>query len=341
MTEVNRRWLLRERPKGLVGPEHFELVEAPVPAPGAEEILIRTLYFSSDPTQRGWLHEEGGYIEPVAIGSPMRAGAIGQVVSSNDPNFAPGDIVTGTMAWETHHVTKSDTHLPLRKIDPSMPLTWTFSLFGITGLTAYFGVTEVGKVKEGDIVLISGAAGATGLAAAQIARIKGAAKVIGIAGGSEKCAYLTEKGGYDAAIDYKQGGVSAKVKELAPDGVDFYYDNVGGDLLEAALDNLAMNARIAICGGISHGYDSWAVENGPRNYMLLILKNATMQGFLVLNYMERFPEAIAAMAEWVKAGHMQPHETVLEGFEELPGSLQGLFTGRNIGKMITHVADPA
>ncbi|MEM9287178.1 MAG: NADP-dependent oxidoreductase [Pseudomonadota bacterium] len=338
---TNRQWLLKSRPESLVGPENFEFVEGDMPQIGDGEILVRSLYFSMDPTQRGWLHEEDNYVEPVQIGAPMRAGGIGQVVDSKLDGFAAGDLVNGTLTWGDYSVMSAEGFVPPRKIDRSMPLTWHMSAFGITTLTAYFGMLRVADLKEGDVVLISGAAGATGSAAAQIAKVKGASKIIGIAGGAEKCAWLTSYGGCDAAIDYKSDDIAAKVAELAPDGIDVFYDNTGGPALDAALINMAEGARIAICGGISSGYNSWTVETGPANYMYLILKGARMQGFLVLHYMDEFPAAIGEIASWVQSGQLKPHETVIEGLEKAPETLQGLFTGLNRGKLILKVADPS
>jgi len=337
----NRQWILTSRPESLVGPENFEFVESDIPEISDGQMLIRSLYFSMDPTQRGWLHEEDNYVEPVAIGAPMRAGGIGQVVESKMEGFAPGDLVNGTLTWGDYCVVDGDGFVPPRKIDNSVPLTWHMSAFGITTLTAYFGMTEVAQVKEGDVVLISGAAGATGAACSQIARIKGAKKIIGIAGGPEKCDWLTNEGGCDAAIDYKSDDIAAKVAELAPDGIDVFYDNTGGPALDAALINMAESARLAICGGISSGYNSWTVDAGPQNYMYLILKGARMQGFLVLHYMDKFPQAIGEISGWLQSGALKPHETVIEGLDKAPETLQGLFTGLNRGKLILKVGDPA
>ncbi|MEM6683619.1 MAG: NADP-dependent oxidoreductase [Pseudomonadota bacterium] len=338
---TNRQWILKSRPATLVGPENFEFVESAIPSIAHGQMLVRPLYFSMDPTQRGWLHEEDNYVEPVAIGAPMRAGGIGQVVESRMEGFAPGDLVNGTLSWSDYCVVDAGGFVPPRKIDQSVPLTWHISAFGITTLTAYFGITQVAQVKADDVVLISGAAGATGAACVQIARIKGAKTIIGIAGGPEKCAWLTNEGGCDAAIDYKSDDIAAKVAELAPDGIDVFYDNTGGPALDAALINMAEGARLAICGGISNGYNSWTVDNGPQNYMYLILKGARMQGFLVLHYMDQFPAAIGEISGWLQSGALKPHETVIEGLEKAPETLQGLFTGLNRGKLILKVGEPA
>lgn len=338
----NRSWTLKERPPGLVGPEHFNWVTSAIPEPGPGQVLIHSLYFSCDPTQRGWLHAEGGYIAPVAIGEAMRAGGIGQVMKSNAPGFEPGDLVQGTLAWSDYVVVDPKAGMtPLSKVSKDYPLTWNFSVFGLTTLTAYFGLLHTGEMKAGDVVLVSGAAGATGSVVGQIAKIKGASKVVGIAGGADKCKWLVEEGGYDAAIDYKSDDIAAKIKEFCPEGVDVFFDNVGGESLDAALMNLRAGSRVVICGGISTGYASWSAPTGPKNYMNLILHGATMKGFLVLHYMKDFGTAMAEVGQWVKEGKLNVKETVVEGLENAPNALQGLFTGKNLGKMIIKVADPS
>jgi len=337
----NRSWTLKERPPGLVGPEHFNWVTSPMPEPGPGQILVKSLYFSCDPTQRGWLHAEGGYIAPVAIGEAMRAGGVGQVVASNAPGFEPGDLIQGTLAWSDFVVVTPGAGLtPVTKVSKDYPLTWNFSVFGLTTLTAYFGLLHTGEMKAGDVVLVSGAAGATGSVVGQIAKIKGASKVIGIAGGAEKCRWLVEEGGFDAAIDYKKDDIAFKIKEHAPQGVDVFFDNVGGDCLDAALMNLKAGSRVVICGGISTGYASWSAPEGPKNYMNLILHGAAMKGFLVLHFMAEFGKAMAEIGQWVREGKLKVKETVVEGLENAPAALQGLFTGKNLGKMIIKVADP-
>lgn len=340
MATMNRQWILKSRPTAIVGPEHFELVERPMPTIGTGQLLVRPLYFSMDPTQRGWLHEEDNYIQPVQIGEAMRAAGIAQVIESQRDGFAPGDLVNATLTWSDVCVADDSGLAPPMKVGRDYPLTWNMSLFGITTLTAYFGMKDVAQVSPGDVVLVSGAAGATGSAACQIARLLGAAKVIGIAGGAEKCAWLTADVGCDAAIDYRTENIAERLGVLAPDGINVFYDNVGGEALDAALANLAPGARIAICGGISSGYSSWAVEKGPVNYLNLILRGARMQGFLVLEYMAQFREAIAQIGGWVQAGKIRHHETIVEGLEKAPETLQGLFTGLNRGKLILKVGDP-
>lgn len=340
MTKESRQWVLKSRPSDLVGPEHFDLTSTNVPDPGDGDILVKTLYLSFDPTQRGWLNEGPGYMDPLKIGAPMFGSGLGQVLASGDPDFAPGDIVNGMVPWQDYAVIRNEGMLPLNKVSTDFPLTWNFSVFGITTLTAYFGLREVGHIKEGDVVVVSGAAGATGSAAAQIAKIHGASKVIGIAGGPDKCKWIVEEGACDAAIDYKNDDLAAKLAELAPDGVDLFYDNTGGPILDAVLSNLADGARIVVCGGIASGYSGWGMPEGPKNYLFLILKSARMEGFLLFTYAAKFGEAMADIGKWVKDGKLSVHETVSEGLENAPMALQGLFTGQNKGKTILKVADP-
>jgi NADPH-dependent curcumin reductase CurA len=342
MSKQSRQWVLKSRPPGLVGPEHFDLKTTTIADPGPGEILVKTLYLSFDPTQRGWLNDGPGYMEPVKIGAPMSGTGLGQVEVSNDPAFAKGDIVNGMLPWQDYAILKNGAGMmPLQKVSREFPLTWQFSVFGITTLTAYFGLLDVGAMKAGDVVLVSGAAGATGSSAAEIARARGASKVIGVAGGPDKCRWIVEESACDAAIDYKSDDLESKLRELAPNGVDVFFDNTGGPILDAALANLAQGARVVICGGISSGYSGWGMPEGPKNYMMLVLKSARMEGFLLFSYVQKFPQAAADIAAWVKEGRIKVHETLSEGLENAPLVLQGLFTGKNKGKTILKVADPA
>lgn len=339
MNEKNRQYVLVKRPDGDVTDDIFEQREGPIPNAGDGELLLKTLYLSFDPTQRGWLNDVPSYVPPVQIDEAMRAGGIGQVVQSNHPDFVVGDCVQTTVSWSDYVVAKPSPMNPVTKLSRDYPLTNNMSIFGITGLTAYFGLLEIGQPKAGDTVVVSGAAGATGSVAGQIAKIKGA-RVIGIAGGPEKCDWLTSKANFDAAIDYKNDDVDAKLKELCPDGINVYFDNVGGAILDAALANLAGGARIIVCGGISSGYHSWETDHPPKNYMNLILHSARMEGFLVLTYAARFPEAIQELAGWVQQGKLHFQEDIVEGLENAPATLRGLFEGKNLGKLILKVADP-
>lgn len=339
----NRQWVLRRRPEGLVSAEDFELRDAPRPALVPGSAVVQTLYFSFDPTQRGWLNDAPGYMPPVQVGEPMRAAGIGQVVESNRADLKRGDLVQGLMSWQEFFLyedkPQDQTFRSLQKISADVPLTDRLSVFGLTGTTAYFGMVDVGAVRSGDVVVVSGAAGATGSIAGQIAKIKGAATVIGIAGGAAKCRWLVEKGGFDAAIDYRSEKVSARLRQLAPKGVDLYFDNVGGDVLDAVMLNLAFRARIVICGGISSGYGT-KMAPGPKHYMQLVFKSARMEGFLLLTFAQRMGEAVEQLKAWVAGGRLHYEVDVVQGFENAPDTLRRLFEGRNFGKQLLKVADP-
>jgi len=338
MDETNRQWLLAKRPRGMVGPENFEWTESPIPAVPDGAVLVRNLYLSFDPTQRGWMEDRPSYIPPVEIGQVMRATAVGQVVDSKNPDFAVGDFVQGLFGWQDYHVAGAAGPLILSKVPDGIEPMRMLSALGLTGVTAYFGLLELGEPKEGDTVLVSGAAGATGSVAAQIAKIKGC-RVIGIAGGPAKVRWLLEEGKLDAAIDYKSEDVRARIAELCPDGIDVYFDNVGGEILEAALDAIAERARVVLCGGIS-GYNDETPRPGPNNLMNLVIKRGRMEGFIVIDYAARFGEAIGELAAWIDAGRIVVAEDVQEGLENAPATLQRLFTGANLGKQLLKIADP-
>jgi NADPH-dependent curcumin reductase len=345
MALTNRQWLLRRRPEGLVADEDFGLREIPVPTAAAGEALIRTLYFSFDPTQRGWLNDAPGYIAAMQIGEVMRADAVGQVVESRRPDFQPGDFVVGTMSWQDYLTLPAGENSfpgalqPIQPIRDGGPLTHHLGVLGLTGLTAYFGMLDVGGVKQGDTVVVSGAAGATGSVAGQIAKLKGA-RVIGIAGGADKCRWLSDVADFDATIDYRTERVSSRLRALAPQGIDLFYDNVGGDILDAALLNLAPHARVVICGGISSGY-GLKIAPGPKHYMQLVFRSARMEGFLVLNYRHRFAEGLAHLRGWVESGDIECAEDIALGLENAPATLRRLFESKNFGKQLLKVADPA
>ncbi len=337
--DVNRQWVLARRPELLVGPEDFELCETPRPVPGPDAALIRSLYFSFDPTQRGWLNDAPGYMAPVQIGEPMRTIGLGQVIESNRADLRPGDLVQGIFSWQDYVLTDELTTPLLRKVAPMAPLTNRLSIFGLTGITAYVGTIVVGAVRAGDVAVVSGAAGATGSVAGQIAKLRGAAMVIGIAGGEDKCRWLVEQAGFDAAIDYRAEMVSARLRQMAPNGIDLFFDNVGGDILEAVLLNLAMHARIVVCGGIASGYGV-KIPPGPKHYMQLVFKSARMEGFLLSHYAQFRNEALAALERWVKAGELHFREDIAQGFESAPTTLRRLFEGKNFGKQLLKLADP-
>ena len=334
---VNRQWCLVARPTGMVQTSDFEYREAPVPVVGEGDYLVRTLYVSVDPAQRGWMNEDPGYVPPIPLGEVMRGGTIAQVVESRHPDHAVGDIVSGYFGWQEYALGSAGL-MGAQTITPEHPLPRYLGVLGGTGLTAYFGMLEVGQVAEGQTVLVSGAAGATGSVAAQIAKIKGC-RVIGIAGGAEKCAWLTGELGLDAAIDYKHEQVGERLATLCPDGVNVYFDNVGGSILESAIAHMARGGRIACCGMIA-GYNDAAPQPGPGNLFLLIARRITMAGFLVPDFAPRFGDARRDLSAWLTAGRLHAREDVQEGFENIPATFLRLFAGRNLGKQVLKVADP-
>ena len=336
---TNRQWLLAKRPHGMVGEENFEYAESPIPEPGDGEVLVRNLYLSFDPTQRGWMEDRESYMPPVGIGEPMRAGSVAQVVESNNEGFAKGDLVQTTGGWQDFAVVTPGQGLGLNKLPDGVPPTMPLSVLGVTGLTAYFGLLDLGAPQAGETVLVSGAAGATGSVAGQIARIKGC-RVVGIAGGPEKCAWLKDVARFDEAIDYKSESVDARIAETCPGKVDVFFDNVGGDILEAALDHINMRARVVLCGGIS-AYNATEPVPGPVNLMNLVINRARMEGFIVIDYMHRAGEAVEALLGWIQSGELVFQEDIQEGFENIPATLNRLFTGKNIGKQLLKIADPA
>jgi hypothetical protein len=341
MSEIpatNRQWVLKRRPHGMVSPDDFALRTVPVPEPADGELLVRTLWLSFDPTQRGWIEDRPSYLPPVAIGEVMRASSVGRVVRSRHPGFAEGDLVFGLGGWQEFFTTPGAGFPGVQKVPPGVPPSWMLGVLGVTGVTAYFGLLELGAPKPGETVLVSGAAGATGSVAGQIARIRGC-RTIGIAGGPEKCRWVVERARFDACIDYKHEDVGKRLGELCPKGLDVYFDNVGGEILEAALDHLALRARIVLCGGIS-SYNDETPRPGPRNLMNLVVQRARMEGFIVLDYFGRMDEAVRQLGAWVQAGEIVHEEDVQEGFERIPATLQRLFTGQNLGKQLLRLAEP-
>ncbi|MBR0725570.1 MDR family NADP-dependent oxidoreductase [Bradyrhizobium manausense] len=340
-TGVNRQWLLARRPVGAVKTDDFRLTEGEIPTPGAGDILVRTLYFGFDASQRIWLTDDGGYMPPIMPGDPMRCMGIGQVVRSNDANYRPGDLVEGFMSWQDYVIVRSDGPMPLRCLPKAdYPISWNLGVFGVGGLTAYFGIVDGLKVKGGETVVVSAATGATGSLAGQIAKAMGAKKVIGTAGGPEKCKWVVEHAGYDAAIDYKNGDLSAQLSKLCPEGVDAYFDNVGGDMLDTLFLHMAPKGRILICGAMSSGYTDVKLQ-GPRNYMRICTHQLTMQGILLFFYRDQIAEGAARLGQWVMEGKLLVEEDMHEGFEKAPSLLPTMFTGKAPGKLILHVADPA
>jgi NADPH-dependent curcumin reductase CurA len=337
----NRQWLLARRPEGAVRPDDFEFVVGSVPVPQEGDVLVRSLYFGFDASQRIWLTEDGGYMQPIALGEPMRCMGIGQVVESRHPDYHAGDLVEGFMSWQDYCLVRADGPMPLRPLPKGdYPLSWNLGVFGVGGLTAYFGVTDGLKVKQGDVVVVSAASGATGSLACQIAKAMGAAQVIGIAGGADKCRWIVEHAGCDAAIDYKSEDLRTRLGELAPSGVNAYFDNVGGDMLDELLLHMAPKGRVLICGAMSSGYTGVEIA-GPRNFMRVCTQQLTVQGILLFHYADQIPQAAAQLGQWVAQGRIHAEENRQAGFEKAPDLLPTMFTGKAPGKLILHIADPA
>ena len=300
------------------------------------EVLVKILYISLDPAMRGWMSDnKNSYIPPVALDEVMRAIAVGRVIASKNPNFAVGDHVSGILGAQEYAISNGQG---LSKIDPRLaPLPVFLGTLGMPGLTAYFGLLDIGQPKSGETVVVSGAAGAVGAVVGQIAKIKGC-RVVGIAGGAEKCRYLVEELGFDAAIDYKSENVIAALHQHCPQGIDVYFDNVGGDILDAVLTRLARNARIVICGAISQ-YNNTTPVKGPANYLSLIVARASMKGVMVADYYPRAMEALSAMGGWLASGKLKTREDIVDGLETFPETFQKLFSGENNGKLVLKVAE--
>jgi NADPH-dependent curcumin reductase CurA len=331
---VNHQFQLAARPVGLPKPSDWLLVEQPIAQPSDGEILVKVQYISLDPAMRGWMNEGRSYVAPVGIGEVMRAFAAGEVIASNDPDIAVGEHVGGLMGVQEYAVVHGKG---VFKLDASLaPLPVYLGTLGMPGVTAYWGLLDIGRPEEGNTVVVSGAAGAVGAIVGQIAKLKGC-RVVGIAGGPEKCAELVDDLGFDAAIDYKAQDLDAALKEHCPQGIDIYFDNVGGEILDAALARLARHARVVICGAISQ-YNATDGMQGPSNYMSLLVNNASMTGFVVSDYLDRWGEAAAEMGEWLASGKLISREDVAEGFENFPDTLLRLFRGENRGKLVLKVS---
>ncbi|MCX7902489.1 MAG: NADP-dependent oxidoreductase [Burkholderiaceae bacterium] len=331
---INRQWRLAARPVGEAKRSDFEFAQAPLPAPGDGQVLVQVLYISLDPAMRGWMNEGRSYIAPVALGEVMRAGAVGRVVESRHPRFKPGDFVSGVLGVQEYAAVPGEQLTP---VDTSLaPLPVHLSTLGMPGFTAYFGLLDIGRPQSGETVVVSAAAGAVGAVVGQIAKIHGC-RAVGIAGGAEKCRYVVEELGFDAAIDYKREDVKAALKAHCPDGVHVYFDNVGGEILDAVLTRLARGARVVICGAISQ-YNATAPIQGPRNYLSLLVNRASMTGFIVFDYAARYAEAARAMAGWMGQGRLKSREHIVDGIERFPEALSMLFSGANFGKLVLRVA---
>ena len=337
---VNHQVRLASRPVGMATADNWLLTDEPVTEPGDGQVLVKTLVLSLDPAMRGWLNDGKSYIPPVGIGEVMRAGGIGRVIASKDPAFAVGDVVSGLLGVQEY--CQAAAGLPgsrsLQKIDLQLgtPAQW-LNVFGMPGMTAYFGLKDVGLPKAGQTLVVSGAAGAVGQTVGQLAKIWGM-RVVGIAGGAAKCDWVVKELGFDACIDYKGGSVRDGLKAHCPKGVDIYFDNVGGEILDQVLAKLAPKARIVICGAISQ-YNNTTPIQGPKNYMSLLVNRARMEGFVIFDYTERFPQAIAELAGYLKDGRLKSKEDIVEGgVMAFPQTLNKLFAGENFGKLVLRVA---
>jgi NADPH-dependent curcumin reductase CurA len=335
----NHQVRLKSRPSGLPTRDVWDFTTEPVQEPQDGGVLIKTLSLSLDPAMRGWMNDAKSYIAPVGIGEVMRAGGIGEVIASKNPGFKVGDTVSCTPGVQEYSLVAGGDikRNGLFKIDLGMgSKTQWLNVLGMPGMTAYFGLMDVGVPKPGETVVVSGAAGAVGQNVGQIAKIKGC-RAVGIAGGPAKCAWVVKELGFDACIDYKAGDIKAQLKEHCPKGVDIYFDNVGGDILDAVLTRLARKARVVICGAISQ-YNNTTPVKGPANYLTLLVNRARMEGMVVFDYVDRFPQAIAELSGYLKDGRMKSKEDVVVGLETFPETLLKLFNGENFGKLVLQVA---
>jgi hypothetical protein len=336
---MNHQFRLAARPVGMPKRSDWEEMTEPVREINDGEIVIKVLYLSLDPAMRGWMNEGKSYIRPVAIGETMRAGGVGVIVASKSEKFAVGDTVSGGTGVQQYWVGAADDKQGnFYKIFPAMaPLTTWLNTLGMPGMTGYFGLIESGQPKAGETVVVSGAAGAVGMTVGQVAKQLGC-RVVGIAGGKEKCDFVVNELGFDACIDYKNSAVKDGLKEHCPNGVDVYFDNVGGDILDTVLTRINLRARIVICGAISQ-YNNTTPVKGPANYLSLLVNRARMEGIVVFDYADRYHEGVAAMAKWMQEGTFKSREDVVEGLETFPEALLMLFEGKNFGKLVLKVAD--
>jgi len=330
--KANRQILLAEKPTGKLTPEHFRMVEGAIPEPKDGEVLLRVRYISLDAANRAWM-QGATYRSAVEADSVMAGGGLAEVVATKSPRLAVGDVVFGDTGWQDYAAVPAKHLTKLPKVEP---MTHLLSVYGVAGLTAYFGLLEIGKPKTGDTVVVSAAAGSVGSIVGQIAKIKGC-RVVGIAGGKEKCDWLTSELGFDAAVDYKDGALFKALKTAAPDGIDVYFDNVGGDVLEACLPQMKNHGRIACCGAVSQ-YDGAPSPHGPRGIPgLIVVKRLIMQGFIVMDFMDRREQAIADLLSWVSSGRLKVQEDIIDGLENTPRALIGLLAGENRGKRMVKV----
>ena len=338
MALQNRQYRLAARPVGMAKASDWKLTTEPVTDPAQGQLLVKVLQLSLDPAMRGWMNEGRSYIQPVGIGDVMRAIGVGRVQASKNPAFAAGDLVAGGFGIQEYCLVDEPKKFNLHRIDPRLgtPAQWLNAL-GMPGMTAYFGLLEVGQPKAGETIVVSGAAGAVGQTVGQVARIKGC-RVVGIAGGKAKCDFVVNELKFDACIDYKAGSVRDGLKQHCPGGVDVYFDNVGGEILDTVLTRINRGARIVICGAISQ-YNNTAPVKGPSNYLSLLVNRARMQGMVVFDYADRYGEAVRDIAQWMKEGKFVSREDIVPGIENFPATMNKLFTGENFGKLVLKVAD--
>ncbi|TAH21690.1 MAG: NADP-dependent oxidoreductase [Cytophagales bacterium] len=331
---LNHQFRLAQRPVGFPTHDTFQHTTEEVREIQDGEILVKIQYISLDPAMRGWMNDAKSYIAPVAIGDVMRADTVGEVIASKNPKFAVGDFVNYSFGVQEYGICDGKG---VRKLDTSLaPLPVYLGVLGMAGMTGYFGLLETGALKDGETVVVSGAAGAVGLTVGQIAKIKGC-KVIGIAGGAEKCKMVVEEFGFDACIDYKSENIKKALRTHAPDGIDVYFDNVGGTILDDVLTHIRKKARIVICGAISQYNNTTAVQ-GPSNYLSLLVNNARMEGFVIFDFLKQYAQGLEQMGQWVKEGKIKPQMHIAEGFDSFPETLLMLFEGKNTGKLVLKVA---
>lgn len=332
---INRQVRLKSRPVGIPEAEHFEIVNAPVPECGDNEVLVRNIYLSVEPAMRGWVSDVMSYLEPVRVGAVMRALAVGRVEVSHHPDFRPGEFVTGMFGWQDYASVEAKA-IQRKVTETDLPISTSLGVLGLNGMTAYFGLLEIGQPKTGETVVVSTAAGAVGSCVGQIAKIKGC-RTIGIAGGPEKVRICRDEFRYDAAVDYKAGDFKSALAAACPEGFDIYYDNTDGRISDEVLKHLRVGARVVLCGTASVA--KWdPIPEGPRVQRYLLVKRARMQGFIVLDYAERYAEALQQLTQWVREGLIRYREDILEGIEQAPGSIAGLYRGENFGKRLIRIA---
>ncbi len=336
-SNINRQFRLKSRPVGKIKTTDFDLVEEPVPTPGPGEAVIRNLYLSLDPTNRIWMSDMDQYMPPVEIGAVMRGGGIGKVVASNSDAFKVGDTVSGLLGWQDYYVAGPNDEIPVGVLPAELPvgLPTMLGACGLTGLTAYFGLLELGKPKAGETVIVSAAAGAVGSVVGQIAKLNGC-RAVGIAGGPEKCKWIIEELGFDAAIDYKAPDWREQLEAATPDGIDVNFENVGGEIMEAVMARMNLFSRMPLCGMIS-GYNTDEPMRG--DFSPILMRRINVRGFIVTDFLEKYAEATMELATWVATGKIKSQETIVEGLESAPTAVNKLFEGENLGKLVVKIAD--